>query len=50
MQIAAVAVALASPRFGVGAALLRVAFFPLPQPKPSYEPGDEPNEAEKSAE
>jgi Thrombin inhibitor from mosquito. len=31
----------------VAIALLCVAFFLLPQPKPRYKPGEEPNEAEK---
>lgn len=33
-----------------GIALLCVAFFLLPQPKPRYKPGEEPNEAEKLSE
>ena len=47
IQIAAVPVAFAAPRFGVAIALLCVAFFLLPQPKPRYKPGEEPDEAEK---
>ena len=46
-QIAAVPVAVAAPRLGVAVALLCVAFFLLPQPKPRYEPGEEPSEDEK---
>lgn len=46
-QIAAVLVAVAVPRVGVAVALLCVAFFLLPQPKPRYKPGEEPDEAEK---
>ena len=48
VQIAAVPAAFAAPRFGVAIALLSVAFFWLPQPKPRYQPGHEPTEAEKS--
>jgi uncharacterized membrane protein len=47
IQMAAVLVAFAAPRVGVAIALLCVAFFLLPQPKPRYKPGEEPNEAEK---
>src|SRR3954471_3425384 len=47
IQIAAVSVAIAAPRVGVAIALLFVAFFLLPQPKPRYKPGEEPDEAEK---
>lgn len=47
IQIAAVPVAVAAQRVGVAVALLCVAFFLLPQPKPRYKPGEEPNEAEK---
>ncbi|MBD1867228.1 DUF1211 domain-containing protein [Cyanobacteria bacterium FACHB-471] len=46
IQIAAVPVAVAAPRVGVVIALLCVAFFLLPQPKPRYKPGEQPNEAE----
>jgi len=48
IQIAAVAVAIVVPRIGVGIALLCVAFFLLPQPKPRYNPGEEPSPEEKS--
>jgi hypothetical protein len=41
---------IAAPRVGVAIALLCVAFFLLPQPKPRYKPGEEPNEAEKLSE
>ena len=46
--IAAVPVALATPRVGVAIALLCIAFFLLPQPKPRYKPGEEPTEIKKS--
>ena len=41
---------LMAPRVGVATALLCVCFFLLPQPKPRYQPGEEPDEAEKSNE
>jgi uncharacterized membrane protein len=47
LQIAAVAITFAAPRAGVALALLCVAFFLLPQPKPRYKPGQEPSEEEK---
>jgi len=47
IQIAAVLVVIAAPRVGAAIALLCVVFFLLPQPKPRYKPGEEPNEAEK---
>ena len=47
IQIAAAAVAIAAPRVGVAIALLCVAFFLLPQPKPRYKPGEEPSAEEK---
>ena len=47
MLIAAVPVALATPRVGVAIALLCIAFFLLPQPKPRYKLGEEPKEIEK---
>jgi len=50
IQIAAVGAAFAAPRVGVGIALLCVAFFLLPQPKPRYKPGEEPSAEEKSSE
>jgi len=46
LQIAAVPLAVAVPRAGVALALLCVAFFLLPQPKPRYKPGEEPDEEE----
>jgi uncharacterized membrane protein len=47
IQIAAVPVAIASPRAGVALGLLCVIFFLLPQPKPRYQPGQEPSTEEK---
>ena len=47
IQSAAVPVAVAAARVGVAIALLCVAFFLLPQPKPRYKPGEEPSEEEK---
>jgi uncharacterized membrane protein len=47
IQIAAVPIAIAAPRFGAAIALLCVAFFLLPQPKPRYVPGEEPSTDEK---
>ena len=47
VQIAAVPIAIAAPRFGVGVALLCLAFFLLPQPKPRYRSGEEPSSEEK---
>lgn len=49
IQIAALPVVIAAPRLGVAIALLCVAFFLLPQPKPRYNPGEEPPEEEKSS-
>jgi uncharacterized membrane protein len=48
VQIAAVPVAFALPRVGVAIALLCVAFFLLPQPKPRYNQNEVSSEAEKS--
>jgi uncharacterized membrane protein len=48
-QIAAVPVASAAPRVGVAIALLSVAFFLLPQPKPRYRPGEEPSSRDSPA-
>jgi len=48
-QLAAVPLVIAAPRLGVAVALLCVAFFLLPQPKPRYNPGEEPSEEEKSS-
>jgi hypothetical protein len=36
-----------APRPGVAIALIFVAFFLLPQPKPRYNPGEEPSAEEK---
>jgi TMEM175 potassium channel family protein len=47
IQIAAVPIAIASPRLGVAIALLCVAFFLLPQPKPRFKPGEEPSAEER---
>ncbi|WP_133498741.1 TMEM175 family protein [Cognatilysobacter terrigena] len=47
IQIAAVPVAIVAPRVGVAVTLLCIAFFLLPQPRPRYKPGEEPNEDEK---
>jgi uncharacterized membrane protein len=47
IQIAAVAVAFATPRIGAGIALLTVAWFLIPQPRPRYRPGQEPDQEEK---
>ena len=47
IQMVAVLVAFAWPRAGVAIALLCVAFFLLPQPKPRYKPGEEPSAEEK---
>jgi uncharacterized membrane protein len=46
IQIAAVPVAVLVPRIGVAVALLCVAFFLLPQPRPRYMPGKEPSAEE----
>jgi uncharacterized membrane protein len=50
IQIAAVAVAIVAPPIGVAMALACVAFFLLPQPKPRYNPGEEPTKAEVASE
>jgi hypothetical protein len=47
IQIAAVPVTIAAPRLGAAMALLCVAFFLLPQPKPRYRPGEEPSKEER---
>jgi uncharacterized membrane protein len=49
VQIVAVPVAFAAPRVAVAIALLCVALFLLPQPKPRYVPGEEPSGKEKSS-
>ena len=46
VQIVAVPIAVVAPRVGVAVALLCIAFFLLPQPKPRYVPGEEPDEDE----
>jgi hypothetical protein len=43
IQVAAVPLAFVAPRPAVGLALLCVVAFLLPQPKPRYKPGEEPN-------
>ena len=50
IQIAALPMVIAAPRLGVAVALLCVAFFLLPQPKPRYNRGEEPSEEEKTSE
>lgn len=50
VQIATVPLAIFAPRPAVAVALLCVAFFLLPQPKPRYKLGQEPDEEEKLAE
>jgi uncharacterized membrane protein len=47
IQIAAVPVVVVAPRPGVALALLCVAFFLLPQPRPRYKPGLEPSADQK---
>jgi len=46
--IAGVPVAIVAPRVGVAVALLCIAFFLLPQPRPRYKPGEEPSAEETS--
>jgi uncharacterized membrane protein len=48
IQIAAVPIAIAAPRMGVTIALLCIAFFLLPQPRPRYIPGERPREEGES--
>jgi uncharacterized membrane protein len=50
IQIVAVPMAVMAPRVGVAIALLCVAFFLLPQPKPRYNPGEEPSTDERLSE
>jgi hypothetical protein len=50
IQIGAVPVALVAAPVGVAIALLCVAFFLLPQPRPRYKPGEEPTEAHQASE
>ena len=47
IQIAAIPVTVIAPRLGPAIALLCIAFFLLPKPKPRYNPGEEPGLAEK---
>ena len=47
IQIAAVPVAFAEPRVGAAIALLTVAWFFIPQPKPRYLPGQDPAREEE---
>lgn len=49
IQIAAVPLAIVAPRVGVAVALVCVAFFLLPQPKPRYNPGEEPRAAKTAS-
>lgn len=42
IQIAAISIEIVAPGVGVAIALLCVASFLLPQPKPRYKPGEEP--------
>ena len=48
IQIAAVPISLFAPRVGVAVAVLCVAFFLLPQPKPRYDVGEEPEATEEA--
>jgi uncharacterized membrane protein len=50
LHVAAVPLAWVAPRLGVGLALLILLYFLLPQPKPRYRPGMEPDEKEVTAE
>ena len=50
IQIATIPVTIVAPRLGTLLALLCVAFFLLPQPKPRYRPGEEPSTEEKLGE
>ena len=50
IQIAAIVVVIVAPRLGVAIALLCIAYFLLPQPKPRYKPGEEPRAEEKTSE
>lgn len=47
LQIASIPLVLAWPRAGVAVALVCVAFFLLPQPRPRYKAGQEPSEEER---
>ena len=46
IQIGSVPATLAVPRLGVAVAMLCIAFFLLPQPKPRYKPGETPSAKE----
>ena len=48
IQVAAVPISLFAPRVGVLVAVLCVAFFLLPQPKPRYNAGEEPEGSEEA--
>ncbi len=48
IQVAAVPIAIVAPTVGVAIALLCVAFFLLPQPKPRYKSGEAPHRDEKA--
>lgn len=50
IQIAAVPLAVVTPRVGVAVAIACVAFFLLPQPKPRYKPDEEPSAEETLSE
>jgi uncharacterized membrane protein len=50
IQIVAIPAAIAAPRVGLAIALLCIAFFLLPQPRPRYKAGAEPSAEEKVAE
>jgi uncharacterized membrane protein len=50
IQIAAIPIEMVVPRVGVAIALLCVAWFLLPQPKPRYKPGEELSAEEKTSE
>ena len=50
IQIVSIAVAFAAPRVAVAMALLSVAFFLLPQPKPPLQAAEEPSRRQKSNE
>ncbi len=47
LSVAAIPLSLAAPRLGVGLSFLILFFFLLPQPKPRYRDGKEPDEDEK---
>ena len=48
IQVAAVPIAVVAPTVGVAIALLCVAFFLLPQPKPRYKFGEAPHSDDKA--